>query len=113
MRGRYGENWRFKPRLEHSRWNCVEQHCKLNTLDEASGRGKSDGILRVWTVGQVAFEKTDIRFRDVDSLKIEEVWGNVYHGGEKHVPNEDIHLNFDNLVIARQPIGPLPVGKAQ
>ena len=50
-----------------------------------------------------------IRFRDVDSLKIEEVWVNVYHGGETPVPNEDIHLYLDNLVIARQPIGPLPV----
>ena len=67
----------------------------------------SDGILRGWIDGQVAFEKNDIRFRDVDSLKIEEVWVNVYHGGERTVPNEDIHLYLDNLVIARQPIGPL------
>ena len=112
MRGRYGENWRFQPRLEHGRWYCVEQYCKLNTPGEAGGRGKSDGILRGWIDGQVAFEKTDIRFRDVDSLKIEEVWVNVYHGGERPVPNEDIHLYLDNLVIARQPIGPLPAATA-
>jgi len=43
-----------------------------------------------------------------DSLKIEEVWVNVYHGGETPVPNEDIHLYLDNLVIARHSIGPLP-----
>jgi hypothetical protein len=112
MRGRYGENWRFQPRLEHGRWYCVEQYCKLNTPGEAGGRGKSDGILRSWIDGLVAFEKADIRFRDVDSLKIEEVWVNVYHGGERPVPNEDIHLYLDNLVIARQPIGPLPAATA-
>jgi hypothetical protein len=113
MRGRYGENWRFQPRLEHGKWYCVEQYCKLNTPGEAGGRGKNDGILRGWIDGQVAFEKSDIRFRDLDALKIEEVWVNVYHGGERPVPNEDIHLYLDNLVIARQPIGPLPVGKAE
>jgi hypothetical protein len=107
MRGRYGENWRFQPRLEHGRWFCIEQYCKLNTPDDSGGRGKNNGILRGWIDGQLAFEKTDIRFRDVGSLKIEEVWVNVYHGGESPVPNEDIHVYLDNLVIARQPIGPL------
>ena len=107
MRGRYGENWRFQPRLQHDQWYYVEQYCKLNTPGEAGARGKNDGILRGWIDGQVAFEKTDVRFRDVDSLKIEEVWVNVYHGGERPVPNEDIHLYMDNLVIARQAIGPI------
>lgn len=106
MRGKYGENWRFQPRLAHGRWYCVEQYCKLNTPGNG-GRGRNDGILRGWIDGQVAFEKSDIRFRDVDSLKIEEVWVNIYHGGETPVPNEDIHLYLDDLVIARQPIGPL------
>jgi hypothetical protein len=109
MRGRYGEHWRFQPRLEHGRWYCVEQYCKLNTLGESGSRGKNDGILRGWIDGQVAFEKTDIRFRDVESLKIEEIWINVYHGGETPVPNEDIHLYLDNFVIARQPIGPTSI----
>jgi hypothetical protein len=111
MRGRYGENFRFSPRLNHGQWYCVEQYCKLNTpgdsvTNAAGSRGKSDGILRGWIDGQLAFEKTDIRFRDVDALKIEEVWINVYHGGETPVPNEDIHLYLDNIVISRQPIGP-------
>ena len=45
------------------------------------------------------------RFRDVDSLKIEEVWVNVYNGGEEPVPGNDIHLDLDNLVISRKPVG--------
>jgi hypothetical protein len=34
-------------------------------------------------------------------------WVNVYHGGETPVPKEDIHLYLDNMVIARQSIGPM------
>lgn len=108
MRGRYGAHWEFQPKLAHGRWYCVEQYCKLNTPGEAEGRGKSDGILRGWIDGNLAFEKTDIRFRDVDSLAIEEVWCNVYHGGATPVPREDIHVYFDEMVISREPIGPLP-----
>jgi hypothetical protein len=108
MRGKYGENFRFSPRLEHGQWYCVEQYCQLNTPGDTGSRGQSDGILRGWIDGQLAFEKTDIRFRDVDALKIEEVWINVYHGGETPVPNQDIHLYIDNLIIARGPIGLAP-----
>jgi hypothetical protein len=107
MRGKYGEHWEFKPRLEHGRWYCVEQYCKLNTPGAEGAQGRKDGILRGWIDGELAFEKTDIRFRDVDTLKIEEVWVNVYHGGATPVPKEDIHLYLDNMAIARKPIGPV------
>jgi hypothetical protein len=107
MRGRYGEHWQFEPRLAHGRWYCVEQYCKLNTPGQAGERGKADGVLRGWIDGKPAFEKTDIRFRDVATLKIEEVWCNVYHGGATAVPEQDIHLYLDEMVISRQPIGPL------
>lgn len=106
MRGKYGENFVFQPRLEHGRWYCVEEYCKLNTPGTDGGKGSADGILRGWIDGKPAYEKTNIRFRDVDTLKIEEVWVNVYHGGETPVPREDIHLYLDNMVIARKPIGP-------
>ena len=110
MRGKYGDNFRFKPALEHGRWYCIEQYCKLNSLGAKGERGKNDGILRGWIDGNLALEKTDIRFRDVDSLKIEDIWVNVYHGGETPVPREDIHLYLDNMVIARKPIGILKTG---
>ena len=98
MRDKYGDDLIFTPRLEHGRWYRVEMHCKLNTP------GRNDGVLRGWIDGAPAFERSDLRFRDVDSLKIEEVWVNVYHGGEEPVPGKDIHLDLDNLVISRRPI---------
>ncbi|MGE0760328.1 MAG: polysaccharide lyase [Pirellulaceae bacterium] len=105
MRGKYGENWLFTPRLTHGRWYCVEQYCRLNRVTPDGQRGETDGVLRGWIDGEPAFERTSIRFRDVDTLRIEEVWVNVYHGGERPVPREDIHLYLDNFVISPRPIG--------
>jgi hypothetical protein len=68
--------------------------------------GEKDGILRAWVDGRLAFERTDLRFRQVDKLKIEQVWMNIYHGGTIPSPY-DQHAFIDNFVIARQYIGPM------
>jgi hypothetical protein len=68
--------------------------------------GQNDGVLRAWIDGRLAYERTDWRWRDVDSLKIERIWMNVYHGGTVPAP-QDVHLYIDNVVIARQYIGPM------
>ena len=67
--------------------------------------GDKDGVLLAWIDGRPAFEKTDIRFRTVDKLKIEQIWMNVYHGGTRPSPY-DQHLFIDNVVIAKDYIGP-------
>jgi hypothetical protein len=108
MRGKYGNELKFQPPLEHGTWYCVEMYCKLNTPGEKPGeRGKNNGILQAWIDGAPAFERTDLRFRDVDTLKIERIWLDVYHGGATQVPKADIHFYLDNLVVARKPIGPM------
>lgn len=56
--------------------------------------------------GRLAFEKTDIRFRHVDKLKIEQIWMNVYRGRTKPSPSNQ-HVLIDNAVIAKQHIGPM------
>ena len=106
MRGRYGSHWEFTPPLDHDRWYTIEMYCKLNTPGHNGSPGLNDGILRGWIDGRLGFEKTDVRFRDVAELKIEQVWGNVYHGGATAVPDQDIHVYLDNMVIARQRIKP-------
>lgn len=102
--GPYGDIWLWKIGyrgfLENNRWYCIEQYLKLNTP------GEKNGILRGWVDGLPAFEKTDIRFRLTDQLKIEQVWMNVYHGGTALSPS-DQHLFIDNVVIARKHIGPM------
>lgn len=102
--GRYGEVWLWQKDylgyLEKNRWYCVEQFVKLNTP------GVKDGVLKAWIDGRPAFEKTDIRFRKVKRLKIEQIWMNVYHGGKTASPH-DQHLYIDNVVVARKYIGPM------
>ncbi len=103
MKGQYGSGWVWDRNrlgyLEHNRWYCVEQYVRMNTP------GRNDGVMRGWIDGKLAFEKTDVRMRDVASLKIEKVWMNVYHGG-KTPARTDNHLYIDNVVIARRRIGP-------
>ena len=104
MTGSYGSVWLwqedYRGLLTDNRWYCIEQYVKMNTP------AVNDGVLRAWVDGRLAFEKTDLRFRDVDSLKVEEVWMNVYHGGTAPSPY-DQHLYVDNLVIASSYIGPM------
>jgi hypothetical protein len=102
--GPYGNIWLWKRGyrgfLRKNRWYSVEQHLRLNTP------GRKDGVIRAWIDGRLAFEKTDIRFRLVDTLRIEQIWMNVYHGGKRPSPHEQ-HLFIDNVVVASEYIGPL------
>ena len=102
--GTYGDTWawnkEYKGFLSKNRWHCIEQYVRMNTP------GDHDGIIRAWVDGRPAFDKEDIMFRTVDSLKIEQVWMNVYHGGTAVSPY-DQHLYVDNVVISRQYIGPM------
>jgi hypothetical protein len=86
--------------LEKDRWYSIEQHLILNTP------GINDGVLETWIDGRLAYRQTDWRWRDTDSLKIEQIWLDVYHGGTD-VPDQDISLYIDNVVIASSYIGPM------
>jgi len=105
--GQDGEMWPWTLGLHgllaRERWYAIEQYVRMNTPKA------KDGIVRVWVNGKLAFERTDIRFRDVPSLKVEYVWMNVYHGGRTPAP-QDLHLFIDNVVIARRYIGPMAGG---
>jgi hypothetical protein len=104
MKDSYGTNWvwnkDYRGYLETNRWYAIEQYCRLNTP------GEKNGVLRAWVDGQLAFEKTDVRFRLTDELRIEQVWMNVYHGGTIPSPH-DQHVFIDNVVIANNYIGPM------
>jgi hypothetical protein len=108
MRGQYGSSWIWKRDdlgyLENNRWYCVEQYVKMNTPQ------KNDGVLRGWVDGKLAFEKTDVRMRDVPDLKIECIWINLYHGGTWAADSDD-HLFIDNIVVARRYVGPISPSK--
>jgi hypothetical protein len=104
MKSKYGDpyvwNQSYGGFLENNRWYSVEQYLKLNTP------GEKDGIFRAWVDGRLVFEKSDIRFRNISKLKIEQIWMNVYHGGTRPSPY-DQHMFIDNVVIANKYIGPI------
>ena len=103
MKGKYGDNWLWDQGgfvgLENNRWYSIEQRARLNTP------GKNDGILQGWVDGQLVFEKSDVRMRDVDTLKIETVWLNLYYGGT-WTADADYHVYIDDVVISKVRIGP-------
>jgi len=103
MKDHYGDSWGWNlgptGMLRKNHWYSVEQYVKLNQP------GQADGVLRAWIDGQLVFEKQNLRFRDVQDLKIESVWMNVYHGGTQPAPR-DMTLYIDNVVAARKYIGP-------
>ena len=103
---RYGSSWPWTQSalgvLANNRWYCLEQYVKLNQPAAA------DGVVRAWLDGVLAFEKSDVRFRSVEALKIERLWMNVYHGGTAVAPHTQ-HLFVDNVVLARGYIGPSPM----
>ena len=102
MSGIYGTHMEWDGQIQREQWYCVEAYVRLNSISGSTGN--NDGILRGWVDETPVFEKDDIRFRDVDSLKIEQVWGNIYVGGSWSA-SRDMALYFDNWVIARNPIG--------
>ncbi|NDP41164.1 MAG: DNRLRE domain-containing protein [Aromatoleum sp.] len=100
----WGDSWEWMRDglgiLERNRWYSIEQYFRVNTV------GKSDGVMRAWIDGRLAFEQTDVRVRDVPSIRIEKIWMNVYYGGTAPAPR-DLRLFIDNVVIARRYIGPM------
>ncbi len=99
MKGKYGSNWVWDAKhasLVNDRWYRIDQHIRLNTP------GKSDGRLTAKVDGRSVFEKSDIRFRDVPTLKVEAVWLNVYLGG-KWTAESTHHLYVDDVVISVTP----------
>jgi hypothetical protein len=97
MGGSYGDHFRWDKSLNPTRgeWHRIDQQCTMNTP------GDNDGILRGWIDGELAFEKTDFRFRDTTDLKIEEHWFNIYWGGSWSSP-DDNHIMFDDFSLSTQ-----------
>lgn len=86
--------------LQPGRWVCLETYVRMNTPTQ------NDGVIRAWVDGVLSYENTGMRFRDVDTLRIERIWMNIYHGGTDVSPY-DQHAFIDHVVIASSYIGPM------
>lgn len=94
MDGEYGANFDWdrggNGALRAGRWYRVDNYVRLNTP------GERDGVVRGWVDGDLALDVTDLRFRDVDRLKIQDFWFRVYYGGDDPSPT-DMAFNFGGL----------------
>lgn len=79
-------------------WICYELMVKANTP------GKRDGRVAIWVDGKLAGDFQNLRFRDIESLKMDRA-GICFH--IKTNPKGEAKKWFDNVVIADSYIGPM------
>ncbi len=90
--------------LPLGRWFSLEMKVKLNSP------GKRDGELRVWIDGREALTCTQAFFRSTGAVHIRSVLDQARLDSNLHFKTAG-HLWVDNLVVARQYIGPMNRGE--
>jgi hypothetical protein len=98
----FGPYFVSRPRVIPARgaWICYEMMVQMNTP------GSRDGRVAVWQDGVLIADWLNIRFRDVDTVKIDEI--QLENGGQGSTQQNDKW--YDNLVIATSYIGPRSSG---
>ncbi|NEU58096.1 polysaccharide lyase [Halorussus sp. MSC15.2] len=96
MDGRYGDIFEWDEsaagRLELGKWHRIDNYIRLNTP------GKNDGVLRGWVNGERTLDVTDLRFRDVCWLRINQYWFDCYWGGSSPSPTDN-RVYFDRMTL--------------
>lgn len=82
------------------RWHKLQQQVVLNAP------GRENGLVRVWMDGVLAYESSGVRFRDVDSLKIDGVFFDVFFGGgdPTWAARTDTYVDFANFVLSESSV---------
>lgn len=83
---------------ELDRWYCYEYMVQANTV------GKLDGRIAFWLDGKLLADFGNLRFRDIDTLKINR-FGLSFH--IKSNPNQEAKKWYDDVVAATSYIGPI------
>lgn len=101
--GTYGEDFpwdRDGQRRFDDAWHVVEHEIVMNTP------GANDGAVRGWWDGELALERTGVRFRDVDTFAIDGFYFSTFFGGgdPSWAPTRDEHVDFDRFVFSTTPI---------
>jgi len=101
-KGNYGEGFVERPiyRIELGEWYCYELMLKANAP------GQRDGRLTAWINGETVMDFGNMRFRDIEDLKIDSVG---FTFGCASTPTATKSW-FDNIVIATSYIGPIYEG---
>ena len=83
------------------RWYQFESRIKLNTP------GNHDGCHEVWVDNIKVLSVTNLRFRDINSLKIDKLYFSTFHGGNglSYAPNSTGYIYYDDIVVSKSRIG--------
>ncbi|MEE9321650.1 MAG: cellulose binding domain-containing protein [Granulosicoccus sp.] len=110
QQGSFGENiyWNENgvPRFfTPGQWHCVESYLQMNNVVNESGL--HDGVVRSWLDGELALNRTDLRFRHTDALRIDGFYFSTFFGGndDTWAPSKNESAMFDEFVIDNQRIG--------
>ena len=107
----WGENYPIQKHvpIQVGQWHCVERHLKLNSVGAGADPANADGVEELWVDGELTIRKADVRFRRVPHLRITFFSLETYYHGlpKEYDPAHPIKVCFDNLVMARQYVGPV------
>lgn len=97
----YSKKWFNTPKIEPGRWYCLELMLKPNSI------GARDGAIRFWMDGELIVERTGMRFRDVEDVKMRRFAFTGYFGGGGMIntspKNQRIYI--DNYILSKKRIG--------
>lgn len=81
-------------------WHIVETRLKLNTP------GKRDGVIQSWLNGELVLNQQNLRFRNTNKLKINQLFFTSFFGGADRTwaTRKTEHSFFDNVVVSTKPI---------
>lgn len=97
-----------RARLQKGKWHCVEQYIKLNSVSGSTGN--ADGKCYTWLDGNLCLKLEDIVYRTVinDIGKEFGIYSSIFFGGADAdwAPLNDTYIKIDNMVLAKNYIGP-------
>ena len=96
----FGSQFVSRPDIipEFDRWYCFEFMVKANTV------GQRDGRVACWLDGKLIADFPNLRFRDVETLKIDHFGVTLHIGCNTVRPNKKW---YDDIVAATSYIGPM------
>ena len=77
-------------------WHTVQTRIVMNTP------GEEDGVVQSWFDGELALDRAQIRYRDVDTFSIDTLYFSTFFGGSGSTwaPTADETVDFDDVVVS-------------
>lgn len=100
MKGNYGDSWGWGDfTFSTGKWYTVTERVVLNTFDE-NGTALNNGILEGFIDGKLMFQRTNIKFRSKESIKIESLSVASFFGGNTDffAATRDEWIDIDNFI---------------